>query len=289
MQITVSSIREAARDKKIDLIIKYVNHVEAESKLPLEQELATMNLVISCKEEGLALDKWSDLTYISPDKGYNAYEYLRDYYGIDTNVPLSAAELYEKYPKLFHERCAPDEEELRSWYNALTIRIMVKISEEIKKSSDQVKVVANQVGQVEAIGQHQAAERSEKIWATEKAEAAKVAEKEDMLEVRKAAMKTAREKLKKEKKKNIKAADGKRHPAKSRNLASNTDRNSNPDKTLDVDPGSQSSSPLTASTPIKTSSAIFNRWVHPDKLDEFCARRRKRMEQLECGKHWRSS
>lgn len=144
MQITVSSIREAAPDRKIDLILKYINNVDENARLTLEQELTTVNMVISCKQAGLALDRWSDLTYISPDEGYNAYEYLRDYYGIDTNVPLSVAELYEKYPGLFHDRCVASEEELYSWYNALTIRIMVKISEQIKHDEG-VKTIEQEV------------------------------------------------------------------------------------------------------------------------------------------------
>ena len=278
MQITVSSIREAAPDKKIDLLVRYINDVETDGELSVEQELVTVSMIISCKQAGIALGKWSDLIYIPPDKGYNAYEYLRDYYGIDTNLPMSAAELYEKYPGLFHDSSAADEEELYSWYNALTIRIMVKLSDEIKHSEGKAKEIARQIEAVEQWSQvksakpakksdtEETAEPTKKIWGAEKAEVTDAAVREAMEKSAIAAAKAERTKSKKRTKTSTK--NGKRHPVTHRYPVKNKDADSH----------------MTTSTiegmSIKPSSAIFNRWVYPDKLDEFCERRRKRIEGI---------
>ncbi|MBR5620890.1 hypothetical protein IKW75_00120 [Candidatus Saccharibacteria bacterium] len=133
MDITVDLIRQAKPEQKLDLIIQYINSICLDEELSSDDELAIIDAVMDRIPEGIALDEWATIKYVPLEEGYSTYNYIRDYYGVDRNSPLAVDELYQRYPKLFHEGEPASEQELSAWYSSITVQIMVRIADDAKK------------------------------------------------------------------------------------------------------------------------------------------------------------
>ncbi len=150
MKITVSSIRQARPEQRINLLLRYVSGVGMDDELTPNKEMAALYAVTSSVADGIALDKWFSVVKVPVDRGYNAYDYIRDYYGLDAAKMLSMDELREKYPKLLYRGCPDDEKNLESWYNSITVQIMARITDEAKSTEQKVESEARIMAQTVA-------------------------------------------------------------------------------------------------------------------------------------------
>lgn len=164
-EITVNAIRSASPEFKLNLILKYVNDAGEDTELSPDEKEAALDVVAGYIAKAIALDEWSALTFVPIAKGYNAYDYLHDYYGLDSAVPLSTMELFNKYPKLFHSQDIPENiDELAIWYNSITISVMAKIAEDVEKVKKENSKEFKNLSRIEKREVRRKERKESRIW-----------------------------------------------------------------------------------------------------------------------------
>ncbi len=137
-EVTVKSIREAQKDSRMDLIVRYICDKRSDAIISSSKQIRVLTMISCLMDEDIEMDRYATLRFYPSDNNENAYDFFRNYFGLDTTYPMAIEEIWQKYPELYHSESYKDIRELEVWYESIAIQILIHVRDRVTEAEKRI-------------------------------------------------------------------------------------------------------------------------------------------------------